>query len=226
VIFMIGDSTMANKPLSPAQPERGWGQLLPLYFSEEVRIVNLAQNGRSSKSFWDEGRWQPVRDQVKPGDYVIIQFGHNDQKGKGPKRFTEPFGSFSENLTRYIQETREHGGHPILATSIVRRKFNEQDKLEDTHGDYIVATRRVAAEQKVPLLDLEHGTAELITRLGPVLSKNLFMWYSPGEYVSLPEGRKDDTHLNACGASRVCDLASGEIRANVPDLAAWLKPGK
>ncbi|MCU0788454.1 MAG: rhamnogalacturonan acetylesterase [Verrucomicrobia bacterium] len=226
VIFMIGDSTMADKPLLPPQPERGWGQMLPLYFKPEIRIVNLARNGRSSKSFRDEGRWQPVLDRLRPGDYVIIQFGHNDEKAGDPARFTEPFGSFKDNLTRYVNETRERGGHPILATSIVRRKFNAQGELEDTHGDYVVATRQVAAEQKVPLLELERGTATLVQRLGPELSRNLYLWVEPGEFASLPDGRQDDTHLNACGASRVCDLATSSIKENVPALTGWLQAGK
>ena len=113
LIFMCGDSTMANKPLFPAQPERGWGQLLPLYFKESVRIENLAMNGRSSKSFRDEGRWQPVLDRLRPGDFVIIQFGHNDQKKDSRDRFSEPFGAFKQNLERYVREVREKGGRPI-----------------------------------------------------------------------------------------------------------------
>lgn len=223
-IFMIGDSTMANKPLFPAQPERGWGQLLPLYFKDEVRVVNLARNGRSSKSFWDEGRWQPVRDQLQPGDYVIIQFGHNDEKSKSPERYTEPFGSFTDNLVRYVRETRERGGYPLIATSIVRRKFDDQGKLVDTHGDYIVAARQVAAKQQVPLLDLERDSAALVSRLGPEQSKRLYMWIEPGEFDSLPKGREDDTHLNAFGACRICDLAAAEMREAAPELAAWLRP--
>jgi lysophospholipase L1-like esterase len=226
VLYMIGDSTMANKPLTPAQPERGWGQLLPLYFKTDVRIENLAVNGRSSKSFRDEGRWQPALDQLRPGDYVIIQFGHNDQKSEDPKRFTEAFSSFKQNLTRYISEVREKQGYPILATPVVRRTFTNATELRDTHGDYAVAVRQVAQEQKVPLLDLERDTARLIKQLGPELSKKLYMWVEPGEFPALPMGKKDDTHFNAFGATRVCDLAAEEIRTAVPKLAEWLKPGK
>ncbi len=226
MIFMIGDSTMANKPLSPAQPERGWGQLLPLYFQAGVRIENLAVNGRSSKNFRDEGRWQPVMDQLRPGDFVIIQFGHNDEKKADPKRFTEPFGSFKENLARYIRETRERQGIPILATPIVRRAFTNETELRDTHGDYVVAVRQVAREQKVPLLELEGRSRELMQRLGPELSKKLYMWIEPEEFASVPKGKQDDTHFNAYGASRICDLAAEEIKAAVPNLAKWLKPAK
>ncbi len=222
-LFMIGDSTMANKPLTPAQPERGWGQLLPLYFNNGVRIENLAMNGRSSKSFRDEGRWQSVMDHLHPGDYVIIQFGHNDEKKADPKRFTEPFGTFKDNLARYVRETRERQGVPVLATPIVRRAFTNQTELRDTHGDYVLAVRQVAEEQKVPLLDLERRSREMVQKLGPELSKKLYMWIEPGEYASVPDGKQDDTHLNAYGASRVCDLAAEELRTAVPELAEWLK---
>lgn len=225
-VFMIGDSTMANKPLAPAQPERGWGQLLPLYFKDSVHIENLAMNGRSSKSFRDEGRWQPVLDHLRPGDYVIIQFGHNDEKKADPKRFTEPFGSFKENLARYVRETREKQGIPILATPIVRRAFTNQTELRDTHGEYATAVRQVALKEKVPLLDLERRSRELVQALGPDLSKKLYMWIEAGEFASIPEGKQDDTHFNAYGASRICDLAVEEMKVAVPELTKRLQSSR
>lgn len=224
-IFMCGDSTMANKPLIPAQPERGWGQLLPMYFQDSVRIENLAMNGRSTKSFRDEGRWQTVMDRLEPGDYVIVEFGHNDQKKEDPKRYSDAFGTFKKNLERYVREAREKQGRPILATPVTRRSFTGGE-VRDTHGDYSVAVRQVAAEQKVPLLEMHGRSAELVAKLGPELSKKMYMWYEPGEYASLPEGKQDSTHFNAYGASRICDLAVEEIKINVPALAEWLKPRK
>ena len=121
-IFMIGDSTMANKSLEGGNPERGWGQMLPGYLSEEIRVDNHAVNGRSSKSFIDEGRWEKVISQVTKGDYVFIQFGHNDEK-PDPKRYTSPGGTFDDNLRRFVNETRAKGGIPVLFNSIVRRNF-------------------------------------------------------------------------------------------------------
>ncbi len=226
VIFMCGDSTMSDKPLSPPHPERGGGQLLPMYFDPQVKVVNLAINGRSSKSFRDENRWQPVLERMQPGDYVIIQFGHNDSKQDARDRFTGPFGSFKQNLERYVREAREKQGAPILATPVARRSFVTDGKTRDTPGDYAVAVRQVAAEQKVPLLDLEKRTRELLEKLGPERSRKLFLWYEPGEFESLPGGKQDNTHFNAYGASRMCDLATAEIRAQVPELAGWLKPRK
>lgn len=220
-IFMIGDSTMANKPVIPANPERGWGQLLPLYFHTTARIENYALNGRSSKSFRDEGHWKKVTEHLQSGDFVIIQFGHNDEK-QDVARGTEAMIGFKANLERYVRETRELGGQPILATPVARRKFNTEGKLEDTHRDYPKATRLVAQEQKVPLLDLTARSAQLLSALGPELSRKLFNTVVPGEHEKYPQGQTDDTHFNALGATRMCDLAVDELLTQVPDLAAHL----
>jgi lysophospholipase L1-like esterase len=221
-LFLAGDSTLADKPLIPANPERGWGQLLPLYFQESVRVENHAVNGRSTKSFLDEGRWSTITNRLKPGDYVIIQFGHNDEKKSDTNRFTEPFGGFKTNLARFVREAREHQATPILATAVARRKFDDSGMLVDTHGDYITAARQVAREQQAPLLDLNRLSAELLTRLGPDSAKRLYDWIPAGEFERQPKGLSDDTHFNAYGASRMCDLAIMEIEANVPALAGRL----
>lgn len=121
-IFMIGDSTMANKVLTGGNPERGWGQMLPGFLSEEIVVDNHAQNGRSSKSFIDGGLWQKVIDKVRPGDYVFIQFGHNDEKPKAD-RHTDPGSTFDDNLRKFVNETRAKGGKPVLFNSIIRRNF-------------------------------------------------------------------------------------------------------
>jgi lysophospholipase L1-like esterase len=224
-VHLIGDSTMADKPLLPANPERGWGQLLPIYFNDNVKVVNYAMNGRSSKSFIDEGRWKKVVAALKPGDYVIIQFGHNDEKDKDPKRYTQAFGSYQTNLLLFIRESREHQATPILATPIARRKFAAAGQLTDTHGDYPKAMREVAQREKVALLDLNTRSMELLAKLGPEPSKRLFDWMAPGEFDRYPKGLSDDTHLNAFGACRICDLATEEMKTAVPALAANLNSG-
>ena len=221
-LFLIGDSTMADKPLIPANPERGWGQMLPMFFQREVRIENHAVNGRSTKSFLDEGRWKTVTNRLKPGDYVIIQFGHNDEKKNDTNRYTEAFGSFKMNLTRFVRETREHQAIPILATPVARRKFDDHGKLLDTHSDYVAAVRQVAQEQPAPLLDLNRRSSELLAQLGPESAKRLFDWIPPGEFERDPKGLSDDTHFNAYGASRMCDLVVLEIETNAPALSRWL----
>ncbi len=221
-VHMIGDSTMANKPVIPANPERGWGQMLQMYFKDSVRVENYAQNGRSSKSFIAEGRWDKVVAALKPGDFVIIQFGHNDEKTNDVNRGTAPFGEYTTNLVRFIRETREHKATPILATPTARRKFDGAGKLMVTHGDYPKAVRAVAAEQKTPLLELTAATEKLLQQLGPESSKRLFDWIPAGEFAPDAKKLEDDTHFNSYGASRVCDLAVVEIEAKIPDLAAHL----
>ena len=221
-VHMIGDSTMANKPVIPANPERGWGQMFPMYFKDSVRVENYAQNGRSTKSFVAEGRWDKVVAALKPGDFVIIQFGHNDEKTNNVKVGTAPYGEFTTNLVRFIRESREHRATPILATPVTRRKFDESGTLTNSHGAYPEAVRKVAAAENVPLLELTTATEKLLQQLGPESSKRLFDWIPAGEFVPAAKKLEDDTHFNAYGASRVCDLAAVEIEAKVPDLAAHL----
>ena len=243
-IFMIGDSTMANKNITGGNPERGWGMMLPGFFSEEVRIDNHAMNGRSSKSFIDEGRWDKVISQVKKGDYVIIQFGHNDEKPKAD-RHTDPGTTFDANLSRFVNETRAKGGIPILCNAIVRRNFvrpldesiskdtrhdagevkqpQEGDTLYDTHGAYIESPRNVAKKLNVPFIDMNKITHDLVEGLGPVESKKLFMFVEPDQVPAFPKGREDNTHLNVYGARVIAGLAVEAIGKAVPELAPYIR---
>jgi DNA sulfur modification protein DndE len=220
-VFMIGDSTMANKPLD--LPERGWGMALGQFFVDPAMIQNHAVNGRSTKSFIDEGRWQKVLTELKPGDFVIIQFAHNDEKKEDPKRYADPAGSFRDNLRRFIKESRGKGAIPMLATPVCRRKFNATGKLVDTHGAYPDAVRAVAKAEKVPLLDLERATAKWLQAAGDEPSKKFFMWIEPGMHPKIPDGRKDDTHFVEAGANAVAALAVAQIREQNLPLKKWLK---
>lgn len=208
-IYTIGDSTMANKK-AEVYPETGWCQVLGDYFDESVTVRNHAVNGRSSKSFIDEGRWDAVLDSLKKGDVVFIQFGHNDEKAYDTTRYTTPFGTYAANLEKFVRETREKGATPILFTSIVRRKFGEDGKLVDTHGDYPVATRDVAQKLDVPLIDLQVLTENWVNGLGDAPSKAMYLWTKPNE--RFPKGRKDDTHLSVEGARQVAILALKECQ--------------
>lgn len=229
-IFMIGDSTMANKRLDGGNPERGWGMVLPGFFTEDVRVDNHAANGRSSKSFRDEGRWEKVISQVRKGDYVFIQFGHNDEKPDSA-RHTDPGSTFDENLRRYVNETRAKGGIPVLFSSIVRRNFvsspdsaiTKEAVLLDTHGDYLKSPQQVAKEQGVVFVDLNKSTHELVQGLGPVKSKELFMFVAPDCVPAFPKGREDNTHLNAHGARTVAALAIDVIAKEIPELAKYIR---
>jgi lysophospholipase L1-like esterase len=207
--FTIGDSTMANKK-PEVFPETGWCQVLGDYLDESVIVQNHAVNGRSSKSFINEGRWVAVLDSLKEGDFVFIQFGHNDEKDYDTTRYTTPFGTYSTNLKKFIIETREKGATPILFTSIVRRKFGENGKLIDTHGNYPEATRKVAQTMNVPLIDLLALTERWINSLGDEPSNAMYLWTEPNK--RFPEGRKDDTHLSVEGARAVAVLALQEMK--------------
>lgn len=222
-IFMAGNSTMANKPYQGSNPEKGWGQVFALYFNEQIKVENHAVNGRSTKSFIDEGRWDNLLNRVQPGDYVIIEFGHNDEKKEDPSRYAAPDGAYRQNLKRFVSDVRKKEGIPVLATPIVRRRFDDSGRFYDTHGRYPEVIREVAGEEDVPLLDLHRKTRELLERYGPERSKLLFLHIKPGEYPSLPEGREDDSHLSATGAFRICDLAVEEMRSSLPELCRYLK---
>jgi len=206
-VWTIGDSTMANKKAEVA-PETGWCQVFHEFVTENVEVRNRAVNGRSTKSFINEGRWISILDSLKAGDYVFIQFGHNDEKFQDSTRFTDPFTSYKKNLERFVREAREKGATPILFTSIVRRKF-ENGLLKDTHGDYPVATRLVASQMNVPLIDLQLLTAGAVTAIGEEPSKQIYMWTQPN--AKFPEGRKDDTHLSIEGAHLVAKLAVQQL---------------
>ena len=241
-VFMIGDSTMSNKPLEGGNQERGWGHVLGGFFTEDVRVENHAMNGRSSKSFIDEGRWETVVNKIRPGDYVFIQFGHNDEK-PNPERHTDPGTTFDENLRKFVRETREKGGIPVLFNSIVRRNFGvnpnavtaddmrpekdeavvEGDTLVDTHGKYLDSPRNVAKEMDVCFIDLNKATKQLVESYGVEGSKKLFMWIPAGTCVACPKGRQDNTHLNVYGARKVAALAAEAIQKQLPELGKYVR---
>ena len=223
-IHLVGDSTMADKPDPDRNPERGWGQLLHLYFNGQVTVRNHAVNGRSSRSFLNEGRWNRVMEKVRPGDYVFIQFGHNDQKAYDPERYTNPWSAYRRNLEKMIKETREHRAYPVILSSIVRRNFNANGTLEDTHGPYPFVARSVAREMGVPFIDLQQQTEDLVSGLGPVRSKALYMNLLPGEYEMYPEGRTDNTHLNVSGAKEVAGMVAASILRQGISLVSYLDP--
>lgn len=222
-IYCIGDSTMSDKVNPIENPEHGWAQVLPEFFDENVNIDNRAVNGRSSKSFINEGRWDSVLKTLKPNDYVFIQFGHNDQKFKDSSRYTNPHTTYRNNLKRFVQETREKGAQPILFTSIARRNFNEFGTLVDTHGLYPVEVRLLAQELKVPFIDLQYLTELMETEYGVVGSKSLHLHFQPGEHPYYPEGKEDDTHLSKKGALVVAGLAINEIQRLELTLTKFIK---
>ena len=211
-VFTIGDSTMAPKD-TVDNPERGWAMAFPLFFNKEtVRFENHARNGRSTKSFIDEGRWDTVVNSLSAGDYVFIQFGHNDEKEERASLYAAPNGAYRDNLSRFVKETQDKGAFPVLMTPIIRRKFNAEGLLENTHGEYPDAVRRLAAELKVPFIDMEAKSRKAIEKLGPEASKDLFVWFGPGVHKRFSKGKQDDTHLKFTGAVTMAQLAVDGIR--------------
>ncbi|MGG5485526.1 rhamnogalacturonan acetylesterase [Gaetbulibacter sp. PBL-D1] len=222
-IYSIGDSTMSNKPNPEDNPERGWCQMLTQFLNDNVTLENHAVNGRSTRSFIDEKRWDSVYVKLKKGDYVFIQFGHNDQKKNAPKRFTNPFTAYRNNLIKFIEDTRAKDANPILFTSIVRRNFNEDSTLVDTHGVYPLVVRMVAQEYNVPLVDLQYLTEQLEELYGVEASKKLHLHYAPNEIPYYPEGKEDNTHLSVLGATEVAKLAVKALQENLPESTTFFK---
>lgn len=242
-IFIVGDSTAANKIHPETNPERGWGMAFQGFFDSNVIVDNHALNGRSSKSFIGEGHWAKVVELIKPGDYVIIQFGHNDEKPKAD-RHTEPGTTFDATLQRYVDDTKKKGGIPILMNSVVRRNFLRKsadgvddeslrntvyqdenvnsDTLIDTHGKYLISPRNVAAKNNLVFIDANDITHRLEQSLGVVGSRSLHMWFKPGEVPAIPKGRQDNTHYNINGAHCVASLLAYALVAKVPKLRPYM----
>lgn len=197
-IYYIGDSTVAFNKIH-TYPQTGMSQGLPLYLKDHVQVISLAKNGRSTKSFLDEGLFLPAQQGMGPGDFLLIQFGHNDEKDD-PARHTDPNGSFQDNLRFFINEAREKGAYPVLITPIARRLFDEQgDFLPGSHGAYPEAVRQVGAQENVPVADLTALTEGYLAQLGDEPSKPLFVW------------PKDNTHFKAEGAVRMAGFLASEL---------------
>ena len=220
-VWMIGDSTMANKS-AKAAPETGWGMVMKEFVNAGTRVSNHAVNGRSSKSFLDEGRWKVIYDSIKPGDYVIIQFGHNDEK-PAENLHTDAATTYKELLRKYIEDTRAKGANPIVCSSIVRRHFDGNGNLKDTHGAYIPASREIALETKTPFIDMEALTRKLVSGLGPEKSKSFYLFCKPDEYPNRKNGVQDSTHLNGMGARKVAALFVEDVKKQKLALGQYLK---
>jgi len=209
-IFMVGDSTMADKPTPEDNPERGWGMVFPTFFDDNVIIENHAQNGRSTRTFIEEGRWDFVINRVGKGDFVFIQFGHNDEVSTKKSYTTE--ADFKANFERMVVDVRAKGGIPVLCTSIARRSFDSIGNLTDTHPVYPEIIKQVAKEKKVYLIDMEAKSEKVLKTYGAEKSKKLFMNIEPGIWKKVPEGKTDNTHLVDSGAYEMGKCAVEGIR--------------
>lgn len=221
-IFLAGDSTMAAK-LPEKRPETGWGEMLEQHFKEgTVRVENRAANGRSTKTFISEGKWQSIVEDLQMGDYVFIQFGHNDSSKQKGERYTPP-EDYRRNLIRFIEDVRAKRGNAVLLTPVMRRRFDKEGKFYDTHGEYPAIVRSVAAEQKVPLVDMHRKSEEVIVSYGVEGSRKLFLQLKPGENANYPNGVDDNTHFSPLGADEMAKVAVKGIRAAKIGLKKFLK---
>jgi lysophospholipase L1-like esterase len=208
-IWLIGDSTMSIKDVK-TYPETGWGMPFVNFWDSTVTVDNRAMNGRSTRTFIEEKRWEPVVRDMQEGDYVFIQFGHNDEV---PTKISYvPEADFKINLIKYINDTRSKKANPVLLTPVARRKFDSAGHIQETHAVYAQIVRDVAKENNVPLIDLSEKAKDLYKQLGPDASKYLFNYLVPGEHPNYPEGKQDDTHFNELGARKIAELVLTEIK--------------
>ncbi|GAF63976.1 putative esterase [Bacillus sp. TS-2] len=217
-IYLAGDSTVANYPKTSA-PMAGWGQFLHLFVKEGVEIVNEATNGRSSKSFIEEGRLEKIQNNLKTGDYVFIQFGHNDQKSD--ERGTDPHTTYPEYLKKYLNVAKSAQAHPILITPVERRRFSAEGEFLPAHGEYPNAVKALAIQENIALIDLRKRSQMLMEELGHEQSKLLFTQLEKGEHPNYPEGVIDNTHFNESGAKEIAKLVVKEIHSLNHSLKKW-----
>ncbi|TMV47434.1 rhamnogalacturonan acetylesterase [Paenibacillus mesophilus] len=220
-LYLAGDSTVASY-LDKRAPLAGWGQFIGTHFTDRVTVVNAAESGRSSKSFIDEGRLQKIKEEIRKGDYLFIQFGHNDEK-TDQERHTDPYTTYKSYLKQYVEAAREKGAFPVLITPMNRRNFNPNGTLAMTHGAYPAAMIQLGKELQVPVIDLHTSSKKLLEQLGDEPSKKLFLWLEPGENANYPEGSKDNTHFNENGASEMAGLVVQGIREAKLPLLDYIK---
>jgi lysophospholipase L1-like esterase len=221
-VHLAGDSTMAEK-LESKRPETGWGEALaPCFPPSAVRVRNVAKNGRSTRTFISEGLWRSIADSLKAGDYVFIQFGHNDQSRDKVDRYTPP-ADYRANLLRFVEETRARGATPVLLTPVVRRRFDSTGTVRDSHGEYPGIVRAVAAERQVILVDMHRASARLLERYGADSSRALFLQLEAGMNPNYPNGVNDNTHFSPLGAREMAGLVIDAMREQQLPLAALLR---
>lgn len=210
-IFWAGDSTVKQNNFT-TYPQTGIGQGFELFIKKEVQMVNLAENGRSTKSFIHEGRLSNIDSEIKEGDFLFIQFGHNDEKAD-EARHTEAFGSYQENLQMFARVANKHGAYPLFITPLYRRLFLEDGSLTpNTHLDYPAAMIALGNRLGIPVIDLCSLSKAYIETLGPVRSKPLFMNLPKNLYPNYPEGKEDNSHLQYEGAVAFAGLIAEELR--------------
>ena len=221
VLRLMGDSTMADKDLSYENPERGWGQRLKSHVDTNVVVANYAQNGRSTKSVQTLGIWDRVKNDLKAGEYLFIQFGHNDSKESDTTRYAAAFGAYQDNIRLFVDHALKVGAKPVLFTPVSRRWFDDEGNLKkNCHGDYPAAVTQVAEEYGLPIIDANTITQNWLSQLGDEPSRKYYMWIEKGTNPKHPDGKVDNTHTNVAGARQIVNLLLPEIVKVIPELAA------
>ena len=216
-IFLAGDSTVTDQA---REPYAGWGQMLPLFFGPRAVVANHAESGLALASFRGGRRLDKILSQLQPGDFVLIQFGHNDQKAKGNE--AGAFAGYTKSLVEFLETIQARGGKPVLVTSVARRRFDGSGMVVESLGDFPEAVRRVAKEQDVPLVDLNSLSKRLYQALGVEGSKAVFLHVPAGLYPGQDKPIADDTHFSTYGGYEIARCVVEGIRTGVPDLAALL----
>lgn len=209
-LYLIGDSTMSIKEVK-AYPETGWGMPFANFFDSTIVVDNRAKNGRSTRTFISENLWQPVADILQEGDYVFIQFGHNDEVKEKTDRYASP-EDYKKNLVKFITETRAKKAIPVLLTPVSRRKFDSAGRAMETHAEYSLLVKEVSKQYNVSMIDLDEKSKSLYQQLGTETSKLLFLQVEPREHPNYPEGKIDNTHFNELGARKIAEIVLAEIR--------------
>jgi lysophospholipase L1-like esterase len=216
MVFMAGDSTVTDQS---SEPFAGWGQMLPVFFGPQACIANLAQSGLTLDSFERQHRLKKILADLRPGDFVLVQFGHNDQKDK--REGAGPFTTYADGLRRYVDAIQTRGGRPVLVTPVARRRFDSEGTVFESLGDFPEAVRRVATERGVPLVDLNDASKRLYQALGKEPSKQAFVH---GVFPGRPEPLNDDSHFSNYGAHQIARCVVESIRTGIPGLASLLRP--
>lgn len=211
-IFWAADSTVQTNDYR-TYPQTGIGQVFSLFIKDTYHVENHAKNGRSTKSFIDEGRLEAIEERIGEGDFLFIQFGHNDEKKEDPSRYTEPFSAFMDNLETFIKAARDHGAYPVLITPLERRCFMEDKQLgAGAHSEYVAAMKQTAEKCDVPLVDLYTMSRVELKKAGEEASRRWYMYFPKDEYDSHPEESLDNTHLRYDGAVKFAGLIAKGIK--------------
>lgn len=212
-LIFLGDSLMQENGLDTF-PQTGWPQQIHNYFLYEgaASVYNFGKNGRSTKSFIDEGRFAEALEKAGKGDIALISFGHNDEKKEDPTRYTDPFGAYQENLAMMAKALLEKGAKVIFLSSIERLHVDSKGNIENSHGDYPKAMKEIAEKLGLPYIDLNALTHSYLESHSYAVNQTYYMIFGKGEYASKPEGSDDHTHLTKTGANWICQLVVPELK--------------